>query len=205
MLFDMSALAVRRLVWVLAAATLVVTGTFGFLLGGVGGGASGSFVELGIVGLAPIPEVPDYRAVHDKDCDLILKQQLVLRRNVSESYWLNLIIGAVQDQRADLCSLDLWNPIIVDPADGPDGSHCWPYSSSGGRWAGQPPAGGVRSVGGIDVPAGLIDGRVGDVRVNSGRDGENNIIVYFSDPEGLPGNGASCWLFVFQLSRWSHQ
>ena len=205
MLFDMSALAARRLLWVLAAAALVVTGTFGFFLGGVEGGPGGFFVEEGIVERPPLRVVPDYRATYEIDCDQLLRNQLVFQRNASDADRLNLIIETIQNQRADQCALEYWNPVIVDPADGPDGPHCWLYSRSSGGWSGLPPVGGVRTVGGFDVPARLIDERVGDVQVKSGRDRDNSIIVYFSDPGVLPTDGASCWLYDSRLSRWSHQ
>ena len=205
MLFDMSALAMRRLLWVLAATTLVVTGTFGFFLGGVEGGASGSFFEPGILGQPMPPVAPHYRGFDDRGCDHILRNQMIFQRNALGADSLNAVIRNIQNQRVDQCSRDVWNPMVVDPARGPDGPHCWLYSRSSGRWVGLPPVGGVRSLGGFTVPAGLIDERVGDVQVKSGRDADNNIIVYFSDPEVLAGDGASCWLFVDRFHQWSRQ
>ena len=59
-------------------------------------------------------------------------------------------------------------------------------------------------VGASQVPRGLRHGNVdtGFVRAKSGRDSDNNIIVYWS-ATNRPSDGAKCWLFISRLRTWS--
>ena len=41
------------------------------------------------------------------------------------------------------------------------------------------------------------------VRLTSGRDSKNNILVYWADTAGArPSDGASCWLYIARLDTW---
>ena len=39
-------------------------------------------------------------------------------------------------------------------------------------------------------------------RESSGRDADNNIIVYWGDGSRKPADGAGCWLYVARLRTW---
>ena len=66
-----------------------------------------------------------------------------------------------------------------------------------------------RRIGGLAVPPGLQRFTSGATAaatagtLNSGRDGENNIVVYFSgSPDKRPSDGAPCWMYVERLGTW---
>ena len=56
------------------------------------------------------------------------------------------------------------------------------------------------------IPAGLYTGLAAadTVRQTTGRDSDNNIIVYWSGKEGMtPADRAACWLFASRMNQWS--
>ena len=59
-------------------------------------------------------------------------------------------------------------------------------------------------VGDLTVPRGLYDGATTPkVRGTSGRDADNNIIVFWDDADGKgPADAASCWMYVSRLNNW---
>ena len=66
-------------------------------------------------------------------------------------------------------------------------------------------SGATASVGNTVVPAGLRAGNVltGDVRLTSGRDSSNNIIVYWTlAAANRPQDASKCWLYVARLNTW---
>ena len=92
----------------------------------------------------------------------------------------------------------VWNPVVTSPTAFGGGPHCWPFDSFRNLWV---PAPGY-SVGSAAVPADLLDPARDAPRLDSGRDRDNDVIVYFSNPSSVLADGASCWLYVARLSRW---
>ena len=134
------------------------------------------------------------------DCDGVLKDQLVFQRNVSSPDKMQFLIAQVQGQRSD-CSADMWNPVVRKRVGHPPG--CF-ESDDEVSFEGAL----VPGMGGVAVPSGLRDG--GDVRDESSRDPDNNIIVYWVHPSdttasvtGLPSDGAVCWMHVAAFSSWT--
>ena len=64
----------------------------------------------------------------------------------------------------------------------------------------------IPKIGTQEIPSGLIVGEVktaAKTRTKSGRDSENNIIVYFNlDVSSRPSDGASCWMYYARLKAW---
>ena len=130
------------------------------------------------------------------DCDQILRNQLVFKRGASTAANMNVVISQIQDQR-DTCTSETWDPEVDDtlqPA-GAAGS-CWGFSG--------PAAWDAPEVGGVSVPQSLRGGEgwAVPVRSTSGRDSENNIIVYFGNELRRPHDGAVCWLYVNAVRLW---
>ena len=121
------------------------------------------------------------------NCDDVLRNQLVFQRNASTAGAMNAIIAIIQNQRGDQCSLDLWNPTVIDTTTTPQYGGC--------------PA--QRVIGTQDVPSGLHEGTSNlSVQLKSGRDRDNNIIVHWHH-EKRPADNARCWLYVAGLRTWS--
>ena len=156
----------------------------------------GAAVGLIIVGAAFIvPEVISERIIEPAggsaiqgtaglSCDRVLKNQLVFQRAASTAPRMLSVIKQIQAQR-DECASDIWDPVIEDFVDSVSGC------------AGD-------SVGDTDVPRGLHADDAGNVRANSGRDSDNNIIVHF-DHENRATDSASCWMFVDRLKTWDQE
>ena len=128
-----------------------------------------------------------------QNCDDILQNQFVFQRNASTETALNAVISVIQNQRVEQCSVDVWKPKVIDS----DGSTA---------------CGGEKQIGVQDVPSGIqVDSSVTDntaagaaVRVKSGRDRDNNIIIHWSDDEDeKPTDNSKCWMYVSRLSTWS--
>ena len=123
------------------------------------------------------------------DCDGLLKEQLVFQRIADTPKRMQFLVSRIQSQRSE-CAAEFWSPVVkVDPGLPPD---CLS----------------VDKVGGVLVPDGLMDGA--SVKNIAFRDGENNIIVYWTVPTdssaeatGLPSDSAVCWLYVSDFSAWS--
>ena len=61
------------------------------------------------------------------------------------------------------------------------------------------------SIGGLAVPRGIVRFTSGGAVANigSGRDGENNIILFFSaNNDFRPSDGANCWMYVERFGSW---
>ncbi len=138
------------------------------------------------------------------NCDDVLRSQFVFQRGASTADKMNTVISQIQAQRSE-CVSDVWNPSVTDipdssPAAKPD--TCFGYRAVRGY---------VRDrratfeVGESVVPRGLREGNVaaGAVRAASGRDSDNNIIVYWDPADGRPSDNAKCWLYVSRLNSWS--
>ena len=134
------------------------------------------------------------------DCDGILQEQLVVNRTVASAQAVNVLVSAIR-ARYEACDNGLWTPwaelggpldadVIQAVADCFDGST-------------------TDSIEGVSVPRGLRKGL--SVRMTTGRDANNNILVYWDrvstppdpgPPHGLPGDGAICWMYVSGLDAW---
>ena len=171
-------------------------------------GAIGGMVLMGIAFMAPgiisrtIIEPAGGQALTTEagmDCDEVLKSQLVFQRGASTDDRMNVIIRQIQAQRQE-CSQDAWNP-IVDDTNGRDGaaSACFGNTVANAAWAGI-------KVGASDIPTGLraspeANIPTGKVRAASGRDSNNNIIVYFG-AGNRPSDNAKCWMYTASLRVW---
>ena len=67
-----------------------------------------------------------------------------------------------------------------------------------------PQVGTLARVGGYQVPGGLRKKK--DVKLAarsfSGRDAENNVIVYWGQGDRRPSDGSACWMYVSRARRW---
>ena len=149
------------------------------------------------------------------DCDETLRQQLVFQRGASTAANMNDIIAQLQAAGSE-CRAALWNPRAADGA-GDDVrvvtavwasdaiatgiSRCFGATAI----AANTDAARMMSVGSQKVPRGLRNLNSGDnlVRNVTGRDSDNNILVYWSSTDALrPSDGAKCWLYVSRLRSW---
>ena len=130
------------------------------------------------------------------NCDQLLRNQLVLTRGASTAGRMNDVIRTIQSQR-DACAPELWSPQVDDA--------WYVHGSTNGCFSNPGLAREGALVGGALVPAGLRDGNVmsGNVRGSSGRDSDNNIIVYWRGGDGRPTDNARCWLFIRRTNAWS--
>ena len=145
----------------------------------------------------------------DFDCDGILRQQLIFQRWASIASKMNEVIAQLQANRVE-CPLEFWSP-EVDDTHATTTGECF----TAGELVAvdldvaipvEVPAVTGAGIGGQKVPHGLRDqdSGIGNIRKTSGRDLDNNIIVYWSvDELERPSDGAKCWLYVSRLRSWS--
>ena len=121
------------------------------------------------------------------DCDGIFRNQLILNRSVSTADRMNYLINRIQGQHDD-CGDGFWKPVVrIDTMQVFGGtSRCFDGSRTD-------------RIAGVDVPVTLQS--LGVWR--SGRDSQNNIIVYFS-ADGFPNNQAGCWLYLSYYDNWAY-
>ena len=147
-----------------------------------------------------------------QNCDNILRNQLIFQRGASTADRMNVVIAQIQSQQAE-CAKDIWAPKVVNmdtPAPmtgiitaGPDNGQC--FTAAGGF---APSSTNTPSVGDQDLPDSLTRkfGSASDKispRSTSGRDSDNNIIVYWpKDVSNRPSDAASCWLYYARLRSW---
>ena len=133
------------------------------------------------------------------DCDQLLRNQLVFQRGASTQGRMGEVIRQIQAQR-DNCVSELWNPAVLDTT---AATGCWtglPWYHVGNIATGAVLQG---KVGDLTIPRSLYDGfKVGNkVRGTSGRDSDNNIIVYWSGT-APPADASKCWMYVSRLNVW---
>ena len=130
------------------------------------------------------------------NCDSVLRSQLVFQRGATTKGRIQGVIGQVQFHEPE-CASNVWRPVAIDM----DGANGLCYRSSKGYIAG----GTELKVGGRALPESLQT-TVGANRIprhTSGRDLENNIIVYWADETAdRPSDAASCWLYFARLRAW---
>ena len=163
------------------------------LMGAVGGLilVGTAFIIPGVIGETVIERVGGMSLTIEVsyDCDEILREQFVFQRNASTAEKLNDLIARVQSLHEESCSGYIWNPVAknADDVGGGVAGVCHERELVGER----------------RYPAGLRDPRGDYVRINSGRDRDNNIIVHWSGREiEKPTDRSQCWMYVSGLSRW---
>ena len=159
-----------------------------------------AFVMPGIISRLIIEPAGGERIVADAttDCDQLLKNQLVFQRGASTAGRMNEVIRQIQAQRDD-CVSELWNPSVGDFGGTPATTGCFSalptYEVSGVPLA--------TKVGDLTIPRTLYSGfdAADPLRASSGRDSDNNIIVYWVDGNE-PADNSECWLYVSRLNNW---
>ena len=133
------------------------------------------------------------------NCDQLLRNQLVFQRGASTSGRMNEVIRQIQAQR-DNCVSELWDPKVGDfSTASPAATGCWTalptYETSDVVLQGK--------VGDLTIPRSLYAGfdAADTVRGSSGRDSNNNILVYWVDAN-LPADASECWMYVSRLNSW---
>ena len=129
------------------------------------------------------------------NCDQLLRNQLVFQRGASTQGRMGEVIRQIQAQR-DNCVSEVWSPQVND-------ANHW---GTTGCWAAAPKYDSplAHKVGDLTVPRSLYTGFVigtDTIRDTSGRDSDNNIIVYWSSGDG-PSDNSVCWLYVSRLNVW---
>ena len=158
-------------------------------------------------------------------CDQVFKNQMVRNQAAGSGARLNQIKVQVQ-QRQEECASEVWDPKIITGTELATSARSGWFGTYTGRGTGLGaltalPAylnnnhkcatlGKVvatddfntRTIGGLQVPPGL-ERFVSAGVVNSGRDGNNNIIVYFGGHgDDRPSDGAPCWMYVERFGNW---
>ena len=139
------------------------------------------------------------------NCDGILRNQLVFQRGASTEERMNVVIAQIQSQNED-CALDVWDPTVIDldksASDADEKGNCYGTAGDPGKVTDTASP----KVGTQELASGFIVGEVKKdalTRTKSGRDSENNIIVYFNlDVASRPSDGASCWMYYARLKAW---
>ena len=183
-------------------------------------GAIGGLVIVGVAFMAPriISEFviePAGGQVIGSDggvsCDGILRSQLLVQRGASTATRMNQVISQIQAQR-DECPEDVWDPVVgnaaVSTTPALPGSLCFGAVGDPGLFQAK--------VGDTQVPRSLRVGNTdgsstvtvaagndGSVRLTSGRDSDNNILVYWSsEADERPTDSSTCWLYASRLRTW---
>ena len=140
------------------------------------------------------------------NCDGILRNQLVFQRGASTKDRMNTVIAQIQSQNED-CSSDVWAPDVVDyeaaVGSGVATGQCFSSGANESFTAGDAEDWVVGEQG---LAEGLLrkdtDGKFVP-RKTSGRDSDNNVIVYWAvEVADRPSDGASCWLYFARLRSW---
>ena len=147
------------------------------------------------------------------NCDSVLRNQLIFQRGASTADRMQVVISQIQAQQQE-CAKDVWKPVAIDmsevinegiaPGTAPDDKgQC--YFTTGGY----PDPGDYlkdMKIGDQDLAEGLARKLASGgllPRSTSGRDSENNIIVYWADAVAdRPSDAASCWLYFARLRSW---
>ena len=147
-------------------------------------------------------------------CDELLRQQLVAQRGANSGSRMNEVIQLIQGR--DECSPEVWD---VEIHDGPLAAWGASTAQTGRRsncfFRNTDAQEELASIGGVRVPIGLRSGNslTGEVRRESYRDADNNILVFFyqvRSPGGTPADavvkypadGAVCWMYISRLRQW---
>ena len=149
-----------------------------------------------------------------QNCDNILRNQLIFQRGASTKDRMQVVIAQIQSQQSE-CASEVWDPEVIDmekavaagtvAVGSPNKGQC--YLSAGGFTTTKADSAvGDIKIGDQSLPASLVRSTGADKnfpRTTSGRDSENNIIVYWADDvENRPSDAASCWLYYARLRAW---
>ena len=125
---------------------------------------------------------------------------MVLQTAVSTTSEFRDLVSSIQGSRSG-CRREIWNPVVWH-LDVSNLANCFGGGSQDE----------FAEVGGQRVPSSLKEGgrRTNTVRGLSGRDADNNILVYFrvnlipgaDRNEFLPGDGTVCWMYLAGLGVW---
>ena len=135
-------------------------------------------------------------------CDEMLRKELIFQQGATTAHRMNIIVSQVQTQLPG-CEADIWNPTVVDLST--DVGNCYGNVGTVATSVDETEASKKSKVGDANMPTGLLiwEPFAYSSRTASGRDNENNIIVYFNlDPPKRPVDGASCWLYHAHLRQW---
>ena len=128
------------------------------------------------------------------NCDDILRSQLVFQTAVSVNKHFSRVVNEIQAARAE-CTVDIWYP-KVGSVPGTNRDLCFGTLVPENQRQNA-------KIGGQFVPSSLHDGgiRTGLVRGSSGRDAQNNILVYWLSGD-RPSDHTVCWLYSSRLAAW---
>ena len=134
------------------------------------------------------------------NCDSVFRNQLIWQRGASTKDRMNVVIAQIQSQQQE-CNAEVWDPTVVDlSTTGPVGN-CYGTTGTVVEIDASQPG----RVGEQATPPELLiqSGDSEHTRSKSGRDSENNIIVYFNlDVSKRPSDGANCWFYYSRLKQW---
>ncbi len=148
-----------------------------------------------------------------QNCDNILRNQLIFQRGASTDKRMQVVIAQIQSQQQE-CASDVWDPEVINMgtvtagvvAKGAAGVLGQCYLAVGGHAAVKDADVGTIKIGDQSLPESLVRASAKDQnfpRTTSGRDSENNIIVYWADSVAKrPSDAASCWLYYARLRAW---
>ena len=150
-----------------------------------------------------------------QNCDSILRNQLIFQRAASTADRMQVVIAQIQSQQQE-CASDVWDPEVVDMtggataatgvvAAGATGGALGQCYLPGGGFGGLVVAADNPKIGNQILPDSImrVSGDGKHPRTTSGRDSENNIIVYWADSVAKrPSDAASCWLYYARLRAW---
>ena len=149
-------------------------------------------------------------------CDEIFKNQLVRQQAAGNAARMSQVKVQVQ-QRQNECVSEVWDPTILGRGEVyviAASAHKWPAPGTASvgslvscheEWRTDASDASRGSIGGLAVPRGLVRFTSGNTLANigSGRDGENNIILFFSSNNDFrPSDGAPCWMYVERFGSW---
>ena len=138
------------------------------------------------------------------NCDGILQEQLVFQRGASTPGRMNEVIRRIQANHNE-CDSEVWSPEVNVNVGYVHCFHQTPNANHNGEVTPTPMPTPTRApVGDAVVPEGLtIGGQLDFPRTTSGRDSDNNIIIYWGAKLGdRPADSASCWLYDARLRTW---
>ena len=156
---------------------------------------------------AAYPE-PENASSTQGSCDEVLQTQLIPQSRADTARKINTIVQMIQSQIEE-CSPNHWSPVAVNARDQQQQNNTAEDPRCFGQQQ-QHDTGRTRnpgaSVGTTTVPPGLRTNGVpgGDVRPDSSRDTDNNILVFWSpSPEERPEDNATCWMYHASTGAWT--
>ena len=132
----------------------------------------------------------------NSSCDQHLRRHLVATRAAGNAEQVETIIDAVQARYGE-CGQDIWDPRPMAASE-------FGVEDAAEDCAGTPTTRAGVAMGGIPVPALLVEAMVGSryrVVSDTMRDPFNNILVIW-DPEQAPSDSAICWIFYSRFGSW---